>query len=236
MNDQKLQNQYNQWWEGKTIEGESIDAAKRMYRSILQDLQKYYKSFKKAKLLDVACGTGEFAVEAKKLGMEVFGIDLSNYAIDYAKKHIDGTFSVASGEKLPFKENVFDFVTCIGSLEHFPHPEKGVSEMARVVKKDGICLIHVPNLMFAGHIYMTMRYGVMPSEGGQSFSEVFYTYEGWKKLFEENGLNVIACTVYNDVSKTEKVNPLIKFIWQTFFRPVVPFHLSYAFNFYCKKK
>lgn len=237
MDEQQLQHEYNRWWQGKTIQGENIDAAKRMYRDILKDLQKHHISaIKQPKILDVACGTGEFLVEAQKLGMDVYGIDLSSYAISFAKKHIDGAFVVGSGEKLPFKANTFDYVTCIGSLEHFPHPERGISEMARILKKDGVCLIHVPNLMFLGHIYMTARFGVMPSEGKQNFSERFYTYLGWKNLIGKNGLTVICCTVVNDMSKNQKVSTFTKFVWQAFIRYFVPFHLSYAFNFYCGKK
>lgn len=238
MEEQQLQGEYNRWWKDKTIQGENIDAAKRMYRDILKDLQKHHISVvKQPKILDVACGTGEFLVEAQKLGMDVYGVDLSSYAISFAKKHTDGTFLVGNGEKLSFKVNTFDYVTCIGSLEHFPHPEKGILEMARVLKKDsGRCIIHVPNLMFLGHIYMTYRYGIMPSEGKQSFSETFYTYEGWKNLLEKNGLSVIKCSAVNDMSKTEKVSRFTKFIWQALFRHVAPFHLSYAFNFYCRKK
>lgn len=234
MDDQKLQKTYNKWWQSKTIEGENIDAAKRMYRMLLDGLEKYRRK-RQIKILDVACGTGEFLIEAAKRGMKVYGIDLSDYAIAFAKKHIEGGFLVGSGEKLSFKDNSFDFVTCIGSLEHFPHPEKGISEMARVLRKGGVCLIHVPNLMFLGHVYMAMRYGVMPSEGKQSFSERFCTYNGWKDLLESHGFRVVTSTVYNDVSKTEKVSPLTKFIWHTVIRPIVPFNLSYAFNFYCQK-
>ncbi len=235
MSDVYLKKNYNSWWQSKQIHGESIDAARRMYHAILDGFEKYYKG-KSKKILDVACGTGEFLKEAKNRGMDIYGVDISDYAIQDAKKHIQGKFFVGSGEELPFKKDEFDLVTCIGSLEHFASQQKGISEMARVIKKNGVLLIHVPNLMFLGHIYMTYRYGVMPSEGKQSFSEVFYTYEGWKKLLEENGLKVIACTVVNDMSKTEKVNIVTKLLWQSVIRHIVPFHLSYAFNFYCTKK
>lgn len=235
MSDVYLKKNYNAWWQSKQIHGESIDAAQKIYNNILDDLEKYSRG-KSKKILDVACGTGEFLKEAKKRDMEIFGVDISDYAIQDAKKHIAGKFLVDSGEQLPFKKEEFDLVTCIGSLEHFGSQAKGIQEMARVVKKSGIVLIHVPNLMFLGHIYMTYKSGIMPSEGKQSFSEVFYTYEGWKKLLEENGLKVIACTVVNDMSKTEKVGLFTKFVWQQFIRHIVPFHLSYAFNFYCKKK
>lgn len=235
MSDIYLKKNYNSWWQSKQIHGEPIDAARRMYQDILDGLERYCTA-KSRKILDVACGTGEFLKEAKMRSMDIYGIDISDYAIQDAKKHIQGKFFVGSGEKLPFENNEFDLVTCIGSLEHFDSQERGISEMARVVKKNGVVLIHVPNLMFLGHIYMTYKYGVMPSEGKQSFSEVFYTYGGWKKLLEENGLKVIGCTVVNDMSETEKVNIVTKLLWQSVIRHIVPFHLSYAFNLYCSKK
>jgi len=231
-----LKKNYNVWWQDKKIHGEKIDAAKRLYRNLINGLLKHHSLQKGKKLLDVACGTGEFMIEASKRGFYVYGIDLSDYAIKHAKKHAVGIFYVGSGENMPFKNNEFDYIVCIGSLEHFSRPDKGIAEMARVLKKDGICVIHVPNLMFLGHIYMAYRYGVMPSEGEQQFSEIFYTYNGWKKLLEDNGFLVIDCTVVNDMSKTKKVSPYVKIIWQYLIRPFVPLHLSYAFNFYCRKK
>lgn len=231
----KLKNQYNNWWRQKKTKEENINAAKRLYNHILNELFIYKPGLKNSKILDVGCGAGNFLVEAEKRELEIYGLDLSDYILNKAKKKVKGNFFIGNGEKLPFQTNEFDFVTCIGALEHFPHPDEGIKEIARVMKKNGVCLFHVPNLMFLGHIYMAYKYGIMPSENKQSFSEVFYTYKGWKNMIEKNGLEIVYCDVFNDMSETQRVNNFIKFLWQFVISRFVPFNLSYAFNFFCKK-
>lgn len=190
----------------------------------------------KKKILDVACGKGLFLKEAKKRELDIYGIDISKIAIKKARNLIGGNFLCGDAENLPYKDDFFDYVTCLGSLEHFTHPNIGVKEICRVLKREGKALIYVPNLMFVGHIYMAWRYGIMPTEGKQSFSEVFYTYQGWKRLFEENGLRVIDCKKYNRIYATNRVSKFTIFLWENFLRFLIPFNLSYCFAFLCLKK
>lgn len=187
-------------------------------------------------MLDIACGVGKFLQEAQNEDFSVFGIDISDIAVAQAKKIHGAHIARASAEKLPFRESTFDFVTCIGSLEHFRNPEKALKEIGRVLVPRGVCFLHVPNLMFAGHIYMTLRYGLMPSEGKQSFSETFRTYLGWKELIERYDMKIIYCNTHNALPATRKVSWLVRAIWNYLLKYFIPFHLSYAFNFYCRKK
>lgn len=106
------------------------------------------------KLLDVGCGKGLFLFLASKRGLLTYGIDISKVAVDIARKvSPTSDIRVGLGEGLPYSDNFFDYVTCLGSLEHFLDPSKGVREMARVLKPDGRALILVPNSFFIGHIY-----------------------------------------------------------------------------------
>lgn len=217
---------------------EKVDPRDIDFYNLILDLLGIKKSYrkKKKKILDVACGKGLFLKETQKRGLEIYGIDISNVAIKVAKKIVKGNFLVGNAEDLPYQDNNFDCITCLGSLEHFIHPDIGVREIARVLKKDGKVLVYVPNLMFIGHIYMAWRYGIMPTEGEQSFSEVFYTYKGWKELLEENGLKVTDCKKYNHIWATQKVNKVIVFLWEHLLRLFIPFNLSYCFIFICIRK
>ena len=235
-----LAKEYDQWHSKVYQTGnlERINSIDIDFYNFVLDLLSVKKSYrgKKVKILDAGCGKGLFLKEAQKRGLEIYGIDISNVAIKVAKKIVKGNFLVGNTEKLPYQDNSFDYVTCLGSLEHFTHSDIGAKEIARVLKKDGEALIYVPNLMFIGHIYMTGRYGIMPTEGKQSFSEVFYTYSGWKKLLEENGLKIIDCRKYNRIYATKRINRLIVFLWENLLRFFVPFNLSYCFLFIGIKK
>jgi len=201
----------------------------------LLDIKKNYRK-KKKKILDIACGKGSFLREARKRNLSVFGIDISKIAIRKARELVEGEFLVGNAERLPYRNETLDYITCLGSLEHFSHPNIGIKEITRVLKKDGKALIYVPNLMFLGHIYMTWKYGIMPTEGKQSFAEIFYTYKGWKNLLEKNGLRIVNYKKYNHIYATQKINKFFIFLWENLFRPWVPFNLSYCFLFLCIKK
>ena len=104
-------------------------------------------------LLDIATGAGTLVKYAARRGADAVGIDISIAAIRKAKAdHAALNIPLADGESLPFKSEHFDFVTNIGSLEHFLHPEKGLSEMNRVLKKSGKAGIFVPNSYSLGDI------------------------------------------------------------------------------------
>lgn len=189
-----------------------------------------------AKILDVACGKGVFLYYARKKGLIAYGIDISKNAIEIARKiNPNSEIVIGYAESLPYEDNIFDYVTCLGSLEHFPDYEKGVREISRVLKNEGRVCIYVPNLFFLGHIYMTWRYGVEPSEGGQQFSEIFKTRKGWEVMFEKNGLKVLKCYKYNKIWASNKVSYATKIFYNIVMRPFIPLNLSYSFAFICKK-
>ena len=78
-------------------------------KKLAKHLSKKYNIQKKNNLLELGCGRGEFLKGFSDIGVECYGVDLS----DYAKKicssaHISKVNLVS--EKLPFQENFFDFI------------------------------------------------------------------------------------------------------------------------------
>ena len=97
------------------------------------------------KILEVGCGAGNI-IEKIPLG-ELFGIDLSTYILKKAKKRLGKKAKIiqCSGDKLPFVDHYFDKVYCSEVLEHVPEPRAFLMEMTRVIKKEGMIIISVPN-------------------------------------------------------------------------------------------
>ena len=95
---------------------------------------------KKSKILDAGCGTGGTIVYLRKNGYKnVFGIDSSKFAINYNKKRKIKNVSLASIDKIPFKNNSFDAVICMDVLYHKDvDPKSAVEEIFRVLKNGGI--------------------------------------------------------------------------------------------------
>jgi len=110
---------------------------------LLQDL-------KSPKILDVATGTCDVALEmAKKLNEpNIIGLDISAKMLEVGQKKIDKAgladiISLTQGESenLPFDDNTFDAITVAFGVRNFGNLEKGLAEIRRVLKEDGQLIV-----------------------------------------------------------------------------------------------
>ena len=95
-------------------------------------------------LLDVACGSGSFLATCALQVRFAAGVDASDLAVASARKHLatrlaDGTAEIVLGDAahLPWPDGRFSAVTCLGSLDLMPEPERVLREMRRVLRPDG---------------------------------------------------------------------------------------------------
>jgi len=101
------------------------------------------------KILDMATGTGDFAVAALKLNPEeVIGVDISQGMLDVGiekmkRKGVDGivTMKLGDSENLPFEDHYFDGLTVGFGVRNYENLEKGLGEMLRVIKPEGKAII-----------------------------------------------------------------------------------------------
>jgi demethylmenaquinone methyltransferase/2-methoxy-6-polyprenyl-1,4-benzoquinol methylase len=107
------------------------------------------RPFNPKHILDVATGTGDFALQALTLEpLSVTGIDISEGMLEKGRKKIDekglaGKIELIKGdsENLPFPENKFDAVTVAFGVRNFENLEKGLKEIYRVLKPGGRIVI-----------------------------------------------------------------------------------------------
>jgi demethylmenaquinone methyltransferase / 2-methoxy-6-polyprenyl-1,4-benzoquinol methylase len=100
-------------------------------------------------ILDVATGTGEFALEALKLNpQKITGIDISDGMLEIGRKKIlaknlQSKIELARGdsENIPFGENKFDAVTVAFGVRNFENLKRGLSEILRVLKPGGMIVV-----------------------------------------------------------------------------------------------
>ncbi len=101
------------------------------------------------KILDAGCGEGHLLFETSKFidsSNKLYGIDILDVALKKAKERVkDGDFSLQNLENLKIKDNLFDVIMCTEVIEHIPNYKKVISELKRVLKKDGLLIISFPN-------------------------------------------------------------------------------------------
>ncbi|WP_297523243.1 ubiquinone/menaquinone biosynthesis methyltransferase [Thermococcus sp.] len=100
------------------------------------------------KILDVACGTGDMircmkkGLEKRKATAEFYGLDCSERMLEVARRKVPfARLVIGSAEEMPFPDGSFDLVSVAFGLRNFPDREKAISEMHRVLKKDGLLLL-----------------------------------------------------------------------------------------------
>ena len=112
-------------------------------------VRKSLAASKPKKILDVATGTGDLAVELSKLKPDsIIGVDISEGMLNIGiekmkKKNLDYMISLEVGdsEKLRFEDNTFDAVTVAFGVRNYENLNKGLKDMNRVLKPGGIVAI-----------------------------------------------------------------------------------------------
>jgi predicted metal-dependent phosphoesterase TrpH/SAM-dependent methyltransferase len=121
----------------KEHEARSANQAK-----IINNLRKL--GARKGKLLDVGCATGGLLEQASSRGFQPYGIELSDWAVEVARKRVLNVLNKTIDEA-GFKRETFDIVTCIDVIEHVDTPRELVENIKEVLKTGGLLCIVTPD-------------------------------------------------------------------------------------------
>jgi demethylmenaquinone methyltransferase/2-methoxy-6-polyprenyl-1,4-benzoquinol methylase len=152
----------------------SLNIDKGWRRKAVRELVNEHKPLK---VLDVACGTGDFTIEiARKVapGSEVIGIDISDGMMAVGRKKIadvgvNAELKVADCENLPYEDNTFHRISVGFGVRNFEHLQLGLNEMYRVLTPGGklvILELSVPSNSFLRWCYKLYFLKVLPAIGG----------------------------------------------------------------------
>lgn len=167
-------------------------------------------------ILDVATGTGDFAIQAMTLSPEkIIGVDISEgmLAVGKEKMKARGVDQIidlryADSENLPFEENKFDAAIVAFGVRNFENLERGLAEMHRVIKPGGKVVIlefSKPRAFPFKHLYNFYFKFVLPKIGRLiSRDPAAYTYlpesvqafpdgEDFTALLNRVGFNQTTC-------------------------------------------
>lgn len=101
------------------------------------------------RILDIATGTGDLAINlVQTKAEEIIGLDISAGMLEVGRKKIAAknldnkiTMMLGDSENLPFDDHSFDAITVAFGVRNFENLEKGLSEIYRVLKPQGIFVI-----------------------------------------------------------------------------------------------
>ena len=160
---------------------------------------KFIKSIKRSGyLLDIGCGYGYFLDASRREGYKVQGLDVSEWAAQYAVEKLGLSMTIGKIGDVHFPSQNFDIITMWHSLEHTPNPHMALQRAKSWLKKDGILVIDVPNYE------------------GTDARKIWHEWDGWslpyhywhftskslKQLLSQHGFTVIKHKDYHsDVVK-----------------------------------
>ena len=139
---------------------------------------KRLKRLRPAAILDVATGTGDFAIQLHNSlhQSHITGIDLSQGMLDEARrkvkeKGLDGAISFEQGDcmALPMQDCTFNAVTVAFGVRNFEHLQQGYEEMTRVLKPGGmLCVLELstPKNRVIRWFYDLYTLHIIPAIGG----------------------------------------------------------------------
>ena len=159
----------------KYIEGRWEKVAKQMID--------HYSLKPDSKILDIGCGKGYLLYDFLKLlpGLDVYGLDISSYAIENSKPEIKKSLYKGNANNLPWPDNYFDLVISINTLHNLYNFDlsKALKEMQRVGKNHKyLCVESYRNEKEKANLLYW-----------QVTCEAFNTPEEWKWLFSQSGYN-----------------------------------------------
>ena len=151
----------------------SLGIDKAWRRKAMRELERGAKD----RVLDVACGTGDFSIEALRHGVrQVVGVDISENMLAVAREKARDKgleeqleFLYGDSEQLTFPDGNFDAVTVAFGVRNFEHLERGLREMCRVLRPGGRVVIlefSTPDRFPMKQLYRFYFKHILPRVGG----------------------------------------------------------------------
>lgn len=113
---------------------------------VLHNVPAIPKRVQNGKVLDVGCGTGDTLIMLKRLGWDVYGMDMDKRAVMIAKKRGVTHVRVGTYEDISrYPDNFFDAIRLYHVIEHLNDPKKCLRLLYKKLKKGGEVIVGTPN-------------------------------------------------------------------------------------------
>ena len=169
------------YWDGPRQYGYGGYRYDGRWRAVARDIVAHFGLKPGMRVLDVGCGKG-FLVKDLILecaGLEVFGLDISRYALMHGEPEVIGRLHLGSGDSMPFPDRSFDCVLSLNTVHNFTRP-RALTAMREIQRLcGGRAFVQVDSYRTTAQKEIFESW-VLTAE--------FHDYpQGWLKLFEEAG-------------------------------------------------
>ena len=120
-----------------------MDKAELNY--LLEAVVNIFTGLPRGRVLDLGCGDGDFALRLNELGYEVIAGDIDRNRFKYHKEIEFKSCDIT--KEMPFTDNYFDYVLMLEVVEHLRNPYVVISEINRIIKKNGFLILSTPNIL-----------------------------------------------------------------------------------------
>ena len=202
--------------------GENTEVAS-MKKSTFADMLKKILPYKKSgNILDIGTASGFLLEEAKKLGFEPYGVELSEYSSSIAKKKF-GDERIFNGtlENAPFEENFFDIITMCDFLEHSQNPINILNISHKLLNitaysNGGYIMITVPNTNSFTHNIMGKKWTQYKLEHLFYFNkkniEIMAKKTGFEVIYFKPALKTMTLKYMRDQFDVYKLFPITQLL------------------------
>lgn len=161
------------------------------FRSRLQKIESYFKSNRQLDILEIGSATGEFVVEAKKIGHRCVGLEFSDDARSQANSKYG--IELRSQPVESFEGSQFDVIHMNHVLEHLPFPNKTLKECNRILAPQGLLVLEVPQQFTNDLDRLKVVLGLQRNPRFDAYSihhTYFFTPVTLRRLIEGSGFDV----------------------------------------------
>lgn len=189
---------------------------------------------------DIGCAQGGVLLICRRSGIQAYGVDFSHEALKVAKQSGLDNIICADAQRLPFRDNLFDKIIALQTIEVVPNTISALDEIHRIGKVDATVYLDVRNGSFILRPFSKFTRHVFRRLAKDAKPDLLFNedppYNKWTEMLHERGYKILR-TIKTPVYLCYE-NPVqfIKTIALTLVYWLCPARYCFTVSFVCKKR
>ncbi len=160
------------------------------WKPVAQDIINQYNLKAGDRVLDIGCAKGFLVKDLLALGIEAYGIDVSEYALMHCEPEVVGRLHIGSAHQLPFPDKSFAVVLSINTTHNLSRKDcvTALAEMERLAPGKGFIQVDAYHTEEQKAVFenwvLTAKYYGYPNEWMEVFTEAGYTGDWFWTIIE----------------------------------------------------